>query len=141
MFIATLRHTAPSKNVSGVVKIGYCGVVARHYLYAFKSLRSLQTQSSPVETVPFRKQVKDEFKRRKSNETAINGSNAKKLVDETTLDRWELTVGLEIHAQLNTKHKLFSGKSCKAPIYTRVLTSRRGIDISQRTAKHPCIPF
>jgi hypothetical protein len=36
----------------------------------------------------------------------------KKVVPKTPTedDKWELTVGIEIHAQLNSERKLFSGK-------------------------------
>lgn len=53
--------------------------------------------------IPFRKQIKDDAKRRKAEGT---GKVAK--VDNQNLEKWELTVGIEIHAQLNTKRKLFS---------------------------------
>lgn len=60
----------------------------------------------PKETVPFRKQLKDGAKRqRAAGEKAgrdIGRNNARQL------DGWELTVGIEIHAQLNTDRKLFS---------------------------------
>jgi len=57
-------------------------------------------------TVAYRKQLKDEAKKRK----AANGSsvaNQTKSSAECNED-WELTVGIEIHAQLNTARKLFS---------------------------------
>lgn len=56
--------------------------------------------------VPFRKQLKDEAKRRRAagEKTSRDiGRNKAR-----SLDRWELTVGIEIHAQLNTDRKLFS---------------------------------
>lgn len=55
---------------------------------------------------PFRKQLKDEAKAKRSAESSYTSKpsieNQKKLKD------WELTVGIEIHAQLNTARKLFS---------------------------------
>jgi aspartyl-tRNA(Asn)/glutamyl-tRNA(Gln) amidotransferase subunit B len=57
----------------------------------------------PELVVPFRKQLKDEAKKRKAEGT---GKKAKQ--DNQKLDSWELTVGIEIHAQLNTARKLFS---------------------------------
>lgn len=67
----------------------------------------------PKETVPFRKQLKDEAKRqRAAGEKAgrdIGRNNARQL------DGWELTVGIEIHAQLNTDRKLFSS-GCNAEL-------------------------
>ena len=61
------------------------------------------THSSLAEPpVAYRKQLKDEAKIRKAE-------GGKKLNKENqTLDKWELTVGIEIHAQLNTARKLFS---------------------------------
>jgi aspartyl-tRNA(Asn)/glutamyl-tRNA(Gln) amidotransferase subunit B len=57
-------------------------------------------------TLPFRKQLKDEAKQRKAakRSTATKGSQFGAEVN----DLWELTVGIEIHAQLNTAKKLFS---------------------------------
>lgn len=56
--------------------------------------------------VPFRKQLKDEAKKRKAE-----GTGKSKKQNNQKLDDWELTVGIEIHAQLNTERKLFSGAS------------------------------
>ena len=63
------------------------------------------TTDSPVldKTIPFRKQLKDEAKQRKAE-----GLGKKSKKDNQKLDDWELTVGIEIHAQLNTARKLFS---------------------------------
>jgi len=52
--------------------------------------------------IPFRKQLKDEAKRRKAESPKKSKGNNQKL------EEWELTVGIEIHAQLNTERKLFS---------------------------------
>lgn len=75
---------------------------------AFEASRLLQTPVS-ADNVPFRKQLKDEARQRKhvARGTASNESAS----DDAKLAAWELTVGLEIHAQLNTKRKLFSGTS------------------------------
>lgn len=54
--------------------------------------------------VPLRKQLKDEAKQRKKaaqSSKSQDGHNG-------LLDKWELTVGIEVHAELNTAHKLFS---------------------------------
>ncbi|KAG9235364.1 glutamyl-tRNA amidotransferas-like protein subunit B [Amylocarpus encephaloides] len=56
--------------------------------------------------IPFRKQLKDEAKRRRAE-----GTNKVSKQDNQKLEDWELTVGIEIHAQLNTTRKLFSGAS------------------------------
>ena len=58
---------------------------------------ALQTAST---IVPFRKQLKDKAaSARKSSKSKANNQK---------LDEWELAVGIEIHAQLNTARKLFS---------------------------------
>lgn len=64
---------------------------------------SAQTISEPPAAIPFRKQLKDDAKIRKAE-----GASKVAKVDNQNLERWELTVGIEIHAQLNTKRKLFS---------------------------------
>ncbi|KAI4231837.1 MAG: hypothetical protein LQ349_005358 [Xanthoria aureola] len=78
---------------------------------SLEASRLLQTQAS-ADTVPFRKQLKDEARQRKhvARGTASNESAS----DDAKLAAWELTVGLEIHAQLNTERKLFSGASTSA---------------------------
>ncbi|KAF4624568.1 hypothetical protein G7Y89_g13600 [Cudoniella acicularis] len=65
--------------------------------------RSISNTPDPDPIIPFRKQLKDEAKKRKTESV---GKKAKE--DNQTLDDWELTVGIEIHAQLNTARKLFS---------------------------------
>ncbi|KAK6952726.1 hypothetical protein Daesc_005020 [Daldinia eschscholtzii] len=62
----------------------------------------LNNTPSPVH-VPLRKQLKDEAKKQKAL-----GKKKKKNVNNQVVDGWELTVGIEIHAQLNTARKLFS---------------------------------
>ena len=58
--------------------------------------------ASPLaQPTPFRKQLKEEAKLARRQ-----GRKAKS--DSQTVDGWELTVGIEIHAQLNTPRKLFS---------------------------------
>jgi len=58
------------------------------------------TPSSPA---PFRKQLKEQTKALKAA-----GHKKRKNADIQTVPGWELTVGIEIHAQLNTPRKLFS---------------------------------
>lgn len=61
-----------------------------------------QIRSTP-DVTPFRKQLKDEAKRKKAE-----GTKGIRKIDPEVLKNWELTVGIEIHAQLNTARKLFS---------------------------------
>jgi aspartyl-tRNA(Asn)/glutamyl-tRNA(Gln) amidotransferase subunit B len=74
-------------------------------------VRSLHTETAqppsdaptPIH-VPLRKQLKDEAKKQKAA-----GKKKKKNENNQVVEGWELTVGIEIHAQLNTAKKLFSG--------------------------------
>ena len=66
--------------------------------------RALHTSPDSVPpTIPFRKELKDAAKKRKSE-----GSAKLSREGNQKLEEWELTVGIEIHAQLNTAKKLFS---------------------------------
>lgn len=66
------------------------------------------TTASPTpDAVPLRKHLKDEAKRKKAEAKGANGGNKKQKVDPR-LEKWELTVGIEVHAELNTESKLFS---------------------------------
>jgi len=56
--------------------------------------------------IPLRKLLKDEAKQKRLDTKAgISKSSSK---DDLPLEDWELTVGIEIHAELNTSRKLFS---------------------------------
>ncbi|RFU34268.1 hypothetical protein B7463_g2048, partial [Scytalidium lignicola] len=94
---------------------GGSGATRRIYTPRYQLQRALHTTSEPGSTaapatatdtpdiVPFRKQLKDEAKQRKAE-----GLPKKAKSNNQELDNWELTVGIEIHAQLNTARKLFS---------------------------------
>ncbi|KAH7410420.1 GatB/GatE catalytic domain-containing protein [Phaeosphaeria sp. MPI-PUGE-AT-0046c] len=76
------------------------------------SLRSIQTdtQSGPAGDTPFRKTLKDAAKQQKREKKAKFDSLAvASNGHDPRLEKWELTVGIEIHAELNTARKLFSG--------------------------------
>lgn len=60
------------------------------------------------EAIPLRKHLKDEAKRKKADARRQNSSPKETDVVNTRLNKWELTVGIEIHAELNTACKLFS---------------------------------
>ncbi|KAL3435769.1 Glutamyl-tRNA amidotransferase subunit B, mitochondrial [Aspergillus tetrazonus] len=70
---------------------------------SFPHIRRLQTSSTDTqERVPIRKQLKQEAKAVKSRK------RERREQEEASRHKWELTVGVEIHAQLNTETKLFS---------------------------------
>ena len=85
-----------------------------HRLWAFFPSRanSFHIDHSPIEPVPFRKQLKDQAKKQRQNKALGHEGTVSKRSgqspDRLRLDQWRLTVGLEIHAQLNTEQKLFS---------------------------------
>jgi aspartyl-tRNA(Asn)/glutamyl-tRNA(Gln) amidotransferase subunit B len=62
---------------------------------------TISDSAPPEAAIPFRKQLKDEAKKRRS----LHGAQEKR---QWKLEDWELTIGIEIHAQLNTERKLFS---------------------------------
>ncbi|KAJ5095394.1 hypothetical protein NUU61_004750 [Penicillium alfredii] len=70
----------------------------------FDSSRALQT-SVPTDRVPLRKQLKQDAKGLKAQK------KLRKEAEEASRQKWELTVGVEIHAQLDTETKLFSRQS------------------------------
>ncbi|MCJ1477117.1 hypothetical protein MMC13_005788 [Lambiella insularis] len=63
-------------------------------------------EALPVRKQPLRKQLKDEAKRRRNLLELDSRSREARTFSRS--DDWELTVGIEIHAQLNTERKLFS---------------------------------
>lgn len=70
--------------------------------------RCLTTQTTDETTpvVPLRKQLKDEAKQKRLDMKA--GTYKSPSEEDLVLEDWELTVGIEIHAELNTARKLFS---------------------------------
>lgn len=79
------------------------------YITKWHSSRGLTTaSSSSSDAVPLRKHLKDEAKRKKAEAKASNNNGTKKQKTDPRLEKWELTVGIEVHAELNTACKLFS---------------------------------
>lgn len=77
-----------------------------------RSRRRVHTSTADEKDVPFRKQLKDEAKRSRKAHIDDGGddvaSKHRQQANTYGRQRWVLTVGLEIHAQLNTECKLFS---------------------------------
>ena len=109
MLIAFLRHAEDSRCLARLARWHHHGILTASLTRpAFDTRRRLQSvTATTTDNVPFRKQLKDEAKQRKHVARGILPSEAGN-VDEK-LAAWELTVGLEIHAQLNTDRKIFSG--------------------------------
>jgi aspartyl-tRNA(Asn)/glutamyl-tRNA(Gln) amidotransferase subunit B len=76
------------------------------------STRQIHTSTTDDRHVPLRKQLKDEAKRKRIAQVLERrndvASKHRKQSDTSVHQNWILTVGLEIHAQLNTECKLFS---------------------------------
>ena len=68
--------------------------------------RGLKTATLANSDVPYRKQLKDKAKQRRADGESKH-DDAKK-IKEARAENWKLTVGIEVHAQLNTERKLFS---------------------------------
>jgi hypothetical protein len=82
-----------------------------------------------------RKQLKDEAKALKAQRRQKEGKE-----EIPGHDAWELTVGIEIHAQLNTEAKLFSGKDNIFVVLcilepSILMVSARSANIDERSAK------
>ncbi|KAK0649071.1 amidotransferase-like protein [Cercophora newfieldiana] len=96
-------------------QIGHRGCLRASRIRIAPTSSSLQTRqfashvesqaptATTVPPTPLRKQLKEQAKALKAS-----GQKKKKKVDNQTVPGWELTVGIEIHAQLNTARKLFS---------------------------------
>lgn len=80
-------------------------VCLRHPLRPFAPIKfptSIRLQSVSADRVPLRKHLKQQAKTLRSHK------RQRKEDEEASRQEWELTVGVEIHAQLNTDAKLFS---------------------------------
>lgn len=75
------------------------------------STRLLQTDSQTLsqDDTPFRKALKDATKKQKKDRRGASDVSSDSTKGHNPgLEKWELTVGIEIHAELNTARKLFS---------------------------------
>jgi aspartyl-tRNA(Asn)/glutamyl-tRNA(Gln) amidotransferase subunit B len=66
-----------------------------------------RNSSNATDTLPYRQHLKLEAKRRKQDSIESSSSGVE-IDDQVDGAAWELTVGIEIHAQLDTERKLFS---------------------------------
>lgn len=111
--IHRLCHKVPALSLNPASRWQSLRLASLHSQWLLTNqARALQTDAVPANDVPFRKQLKDEAKRRRQAERNVgedhyNGHGGKE-EQALRLDKWKLTVGLEIHAQLNTERKLFS---------------------------------
>jgi aspartyl-tRNA(Asn)/glutamyl-tRNA(Gln) amidotransferase subunit B len=115
------RHTMLASNTRSVFIAGSkrpyicqsCLRWAKHSPLALRhfalntSARNLHitSQQTAQDDTPFRKALKDAAKQQKK---ASKGAKKSLKAADPRLEKWELTVGIEIHAELNTARKLFS---------------------------------
>ena len=99
--------TEQSSNLAHPLK---CASILRQQKICLKQERVFHAESVNVGGVSFGKQMKDEFKEKRIKKRI---AKTKEASEEHTarLAGWNLTVGLEIHAQLNTERKLFSSSA------------------------------
>ncbi|KAI9813689.1 MAG: hypothetical protein M1832_006117 [Thelocarpon impressellum] len=71
------------------------------------TVSGIEAPSAHSQAPPFRKQLKGAAARRRPVEVSSGVKKSSKAQDALD-EKWELTVGIEIHAQLNTERKLFS---------------------------------
>ena len=92
--------------------------------------RSFCGTSYPQQDIaPFRKELKDAGKVARATKVERLGEEILSAWDKEEIDGWELTVGIEVHAQLNSIRKLFSRRDLNVPYYeATLLTSFRCVD-------------
>jgi aspartyl-tRNA(Asn)/glutamyl-tRNA(Gln) amidotransferase subunit B len=76
--------------------------------FIFPSSRSFRACASRRDDGPLRKQLKDATKEARKQKASPLLSEASESNHDDVDSEWELTVGIEIHAQLNASRKLFS---------------------------------
>ena len=72
-----------------------------------RRFRNLHASHIPQGSRPsIREQIRNDIDNKKQHDRHASPQQTK--TNDSSSDRWELTVGIEIHAQLNTERKLFS---------------------------------
>ncbi|KAI0200671.1 GatB/GatE catalytic domain-containing protein [Astrocystis sublimbata] len=95
------RIPAPRNTTSPAPSVR-CRHAEAHPSFPTEYSLDLSEAHSPSH-VPLRKKLKEEARRQK-----VEGKPKTKNANNQVVNGWELTVGIEIHAQLNTAKKLFS---------------------------------
>jgi aspartyl-tRNA(Asn)/glutamyl-tRNA(Gln) amidotransferase subunit B len=100
--------------VRRALRIVEAGYPQRTFAGAATRLVGVSQPGRPDDT-PFRKVLKDAAKQEKKDKRTIPSDLASTNTgDDTRHEKWELTVGIEIHAELNTARKLFSRAATSA---------------------------
>jgi len=104
-------------------------LVSRHVFLELRTFHSFHAAWEEAHA-PLRKQLKQAAK---SATLAKAPGSSPVFNSNDTLNDWELTVGIEIHAQLNTARKLFSCMCCQS------LSSQTYTDSEQLRQQHQAL--
>ncbi|CEL07298.1 Putative Glutamyl-tRNA(Gln) amidotransferase, B subunit [Aspergillus calidoustus] len=103
---AALSFTCPQCRHHNILRLSALNQSLPLQLPSYTPIRSLQTAPTDAQDrIPLRKQLKQDAKSAKAQK------RRRREQEEASREKWELTVGVEIHAQLNTEAKLFSRAS------------------------------
>ncbi|KAL2838874.1 glutamyl-tRNA amidotransferase subunit B [Aspergillus pseudodeflectus] len=103
---AALSFTCPQCRHHNILQLSALNQSLPLQLPSYTPIRSLQTAPTDAQDrIPLRKQLKQDAKSAKAQK------RRRREQEEASREKWELTVGVEIHAQLNTEAKLFSRAS------------------------------
>lgn len=109
-----LRPWASSGTVRALCRTVHRPLLIRSHNFRFSSVAP-SLNSTSADRVPLRKQLKQEAKNLRAQK------KQRKENEEASRQDWELTVGVEIHAQLDAGAKLFSRMALTVPATHRVL--------------------
>lgn len=98
------------RSIAAPLSSSYRPLIRSRYYATTESTASRGVAEPDNSTAGFQKEAKKSLKQRKKEKLKLDRENFLIIEDEDeVLSKWVVTVGLEIHAQLNTKRKLFSG--------------------------------
>ena len=105
--------------------------------------RPWSTSSSSLQEPHPRKLYKDEQKRKRLEKREAKKSNEELegIRGDRGENQWRLTVGLEIHAQLNTPRKLFSGASRSFLLRQLLNNEQQMLEYPQRASRIQMLPY
>lgn len=112
--LSMLRPWASSGTVRALCRTVHRPLLIRSHNFRFSSVAP-SLNSTSADRVPLRKQLKQEAKNLRAQK------KQRKENEEASRQDWELTVGVEIHAQLDAGAKLFSRMALTVPATHRVL--------------------
>lgn len=122
----------PRPNTLNALQFLSSSSPARNTTLQTSPVTTTATATEPPDRTPLRKQLKQDAKAAKARKKETEER------EKASRQKWELTVGIEIHAQLDTETKLFSREWTFLGINTRRLTRCRCADGIERNAQFQC---